>query len=134
MKVSADGQLPFGIDKTLAYSLYAIFRAFAKQINALTEAVMTKAIHSPAIAADTLVRTGPSTYRGFTITVVTAVGTIDIRDGVAAGGGTIIDTIPIGTAAGTRVQNSVGVTCETGLFVDFNGGATGTLVLLYEGE
>lgn len=134
MKVNADNRLPQGMDKTEAFSLYAIFRDFARQINALTDHTMTKAIHSPAITADTLVRTGASTYRGFTITVVTAVGTIDIRDGVAAGGGVIIDTIPVATAAGTRIEKNVGVTCETGIYVDYNGGATGTLVVLYEGE
>ena len=131
MKVNAEGRLPVSSDN-LTFALYAIFRDFARQINSLTEAVMAIAHHSPAIAADTLVFTGQATYRGFTVTVVTAVGTIDIRDGVAAGGGTIIDTIPIATAAGTRVQNLVGVTCESGIFVDFNAGATGTVVVLYE--
>lgn len=132
MKVNADNRLPIGMEKTEAFALYAIFRDFARQINELTDHTMAKANHSAAIAADALVFTGQTTYRGFTVTVVTAVGTIDIRDGVAAGGGVIIDTIPVATAAGTRVEKIVGVTCETGLYVDFNGGATGTLVVHYE--
>jgi hypothetical protein len=132
VKVNAEGRLPQSAEPTLAYSLYAIFRDFARQINALTEAVMTKANHSSAITGDALVKTGQCTYRGFTITVVTAVGTIDIRDGTSAGGGTVIDTIPIATAAGTRIEKTVGVICETGLYVDFNGGATGTVIVLYE--
>ena len=132
MKVNADNRLPADTEKNLAFSLYAIFRDFARQINELTDHTMAKANHSAAIAADTLVFTGKTTYRGFTITVVTAVGTIDIRDGVAAAGGVIIDTIPVATVAGTRVEKIVGITCETGLYVDFNGGATGTLVVHYE--
>lgn len=131
MKVNAEGRLPVSSD-SLTFSLYAVFREFANQINALTESVMVKANHSAAIAADALVKTGQGTYRGFTVTVVTAVGVIDIRDGVAAGGGVIIDTIPTATAAGTRVEKLVGITCETGIFVDFAAGATGTVVVLYE--
>lgn len=134
MKVNAEGRLPFAMDGTLAFALYAIFRDFARQINALTAHTMTKATHSAALTGDTLVRTGVSTYRGFTVTTVTAVGLIDIRDGVAAAGGVIIDTIPVGTAAGTRVEKQVGITCETGIFVDFAAGTTGTVNVLYEGE
>ena len=130
--VNADNRLPRSLDTTLSFALYAIFRDFARQINELTENVMAKANHSAALTADALVKTGAATYRGFTITTVTAVGTIDIRDGITAGGGVIIDTIPVATAAGTRVERTVGVTCETGLYVDFGAGATGTVILLYE--
>jgi len=132
VKVNADNRLPQKTETTLAFSLYAIFRDFANQINLLTDAVMAKANHSAAITGDALVKTGQTTYRGFTITVTTAVGTIDIRDGTSAGTGVIIDTIPVGTAAGIRVEKTVGVICETGIYVDYNGGATGTLVVNYE--
>jgi hypothetical protein len=132
MRVSADNRLPANTETTLAFALYAIFRSFANQINLLTDAVMTKANHSAAITNDALVKTGQTVYRGFNITVVTAVGTIDIRDGVAAGGGVIIDTIPVATAAGTRFEKNVGIVCETGIYVDYNGGATGTVIVLYE--
>jgi len=130
--VNADNRLPRNLDTTLSFALYAIFRDFARQINELTENVMAKANHSAALTADALVKTGAATYRGFTITVVTAVGTIDIRDGITAGGGVIIDTIPAATVAGTRIEKTVGVICETGIYVDYNGGATGTLVVHYE--
>jgi hypothetical protein len=120
------------MEKTEAFALYAIFRDFARQINELTDFTMPKANHSAAITADTLVKTGQAIYRGFNVAVVTAVGTIDIRDGIAAGGGTIIDTIPIATAVGTRVEKAVGIICETGVYADFNGGATGTITVLYE--
>ena len=132
MNVNAENRLPKATEPTLAFALYAIFRDFARQINELTGAVMAKANHSAAITNDALVKTGAATYRGFHVTVVTAVGTIDIRDGVAAGGGVVIDTIPAATAAGTRVEKTVGIVCETGLYVDYNGGATGTVILLYE--
>lgn len=131
MKVNADNRLPQGMDTTLSFALYAIFRDFANQINALTEDVMAKANHSAAITADALVKTGQVVYRGFTVTVVTAAGTIDIRDGTAAGGGVVIDTIPAATAAGTHYAAPVGIICETGLFVDYNG-ATGTVVIHFE--
>lgn len=120
------------MEKTEAFALYAIFRDFARQINALTEDVMPKANHSAALTADALVKTGQAVYRGFTVTVVTAVGAIDIRDGIAAAGGVVIDTIPVGTAAGTRVEKTVGIVCETGLYVDYAAGATGTVILHFE--
>lgn len=132
MRVNADNRLPKDVGPNLIFALYAIFRDFARQINLLTDLVMAKANHSSAITNDSLVKTGQCVYRGFNITVVTAVGTIDIRDGTSAGGGTVIDTIPVATAAGTRVEKTVGVICETGLYVDYNGGATGTVVVLYE--
>lgn len=131
MRVNADNRLPTEMDTRLSFSLYAIFREFANQINALTEDVMAKANHSAAITADALVKTGLTTYRGFTVTVVTAGGTIDIRDATSAGTGVIIDTIPAATPAGTRIEKLVGIVCETGIFVDYNG-ATGTLVVAYE--
>lgn len=131
-RVNAENRLSKATDPTLAFSLYAIFRDFARQINELTDSVMPKANHSAAITSDALVKTGQVTYRGFTITAVTAVGTIDIRDGVAAGGGVVIDTILAATAAGTRVEKTVGTVCETGLYVDFAAGATGTIVVLFE--
>lgn len=132
MKVSADNRLPSATEKTLAFSLYAIFRDFARQINALTDEVMPKANHSAAITDDALVFTGRCVYRGFNTTVTTAVGTIDIRDGTSAGGGTIIDQIPIGTVAGTSYVAPLGIICETGLYVDYNSSATGTVVVMYE--
>lgn len=132
MKVSADNRLPQNTDSTLAFALYAIFRDFARQINALTDDVMPTANHSAAITADALVKTGQVIYRGFNVTVTTAVGTIDVRDGTSAGGGTIIDQIPMGTVAGTSYVAPLGVICETGIYLDFNGGATGTVVVLFE--
>ena len=131
MKVSADNRLPLGMDSTLSFALYAIFRDFARQINELSEHFV-KANHSAAITADALVKTGQAVYRGFTITTATAVGIIEIRDAVSAGTGVVIDTIPAGAAAGTRVEKNIGIVCETGLYVDFGAGSTGTIILHYE--
>lgn len=132
MKVSVDNKLPLNMEPTLRYSLTAILRDIARSLNEVIDTVMAKATSSSAITGDSLVRSGASVYRGFHVTVVTAVGTIDIRDGVAAGGGKVIDTIPIGTAAGTRVEFQVGKNCDSGIYVDYNGGATGTVIVWYE--
>lgn len=69
-------------------------------------------------------------YHGFTVTVVTAVGAINIRK--ASVTGQIIDVIPSATAVGSRFYYQDGISCESGLFVEFNGGATGTVNVLYE--
>lgn len=130
-KVKTDGRLPQNIDRDLGFALSQLFRELAFSLNDLIDYVMPRANHSSAITADALVKTGKVIYRGFDITVVTAAGTIDIRDAASAGTGTVIDTIPAATAAGTRVEKQVGIICETGLYVDYNG-ATGTVVVLYE--
>lgn len=126
-KVIVDGRI-----SDASFGLMQVLRDIANQVNELTDVVMPSAIHSAAVTGDTLVKTGPVKYRGYHITVVTAVGTIDIRDGASAGGGTVIDTIPVATAAGTKVALTVPVACDAGLYVDYNGGATGTVIALYE--
>jgi hypothetical protein len=131
MKLDPSPQLPQDLP-TLVQKLTFLLRDIARQVNDLTDAVMPTANHSASITGDTLVRTGTAKYRGFCVNVVTAVGTIDIRDGTSAGGGVIIETIPIATAVGTRVNMAVPINCETGIYVDYNGGATGTLVVYYE--
>ena len=68
-------------------------------------------------------------YYGYTVTVVTATAAIYIRQ--RASNGQIIDVIPSGTAAGASKDRSLGIACNGGIFVDFNG-ASGTVVILYE--
>ena len=92
---------------------------------------MARANHSSALTADALVRTGAATYRGYMVLVATATATIDIRDATAAGGGSIIATIPAATAVGAYPL-SVGIACDLGVFADYNGAATGTIVVLFE--
>jgi hypothetical protein len=68
-------------------------------------------------------------YCGYTVTVVTAVGAINIRKATIAG--QIIDVIPSATAVGATKALSFGLQCDGGIFVEFNGGATGTVVIHY---
>ena len=132
MKVVIDGRLPANMDKDLRFALLGILRDLAGATNELLDTVMAKANHSSAINADALVKSGPCVYRGFTITTATATAAIDVRDATSAGSGTVIDTIPATTAAGTRIEKTVGVTCETGLYVDYGASATGTVVVMFE--
>lgn len=131
MKVSAEGKLPASLPADARYALNTILAEFARQINALTDEVMPKSIHSSAITADTLVKTGACTYRGFRVTAATATAAIEIRDATSAGTGIVIDVIPATTAAGTRVDVA-GINCETGIYVDYGASATGTVVVLFE--
>lgn len=112
--------------------LVDLFRDIAETVNALISETMPKAVHSAPITADTLVYTGKCVYWGRTVTVATAVADIDIRDGVAAGGGVVIDSIASGTAKGNDKDKNVGVICNDGLYVDYAAGATGTVVIHYE--
>lgn len=132
MKLSLKGRIPLDVSPSLRFALDGIFSDITRSLNEVIDTVMASAVHSSAITADTLVKTGQAKYRGYTITVVTAGGAIDIRDATSAGTGTIVDTIPAGTAAGTKVEKMIGGNCETGIYVDYAGGATGTLVVWYE--
>lgn len=91
---------------------------------------MEKVYASPSLTASTLVKSGLANYYGYTVTVVTATGAINIRDGSVSG--QIIDVIPAATAAGATKALANGLALDDGLFVEFNGGATGTVVIHYE--
>lgn len=132
MKVSVDNKLPLNMEPTLRFALTAVLRDIARSLNEVIDTVMAKATSSSAITADSLVRSGATVYRGFHVTVTTAGGAIDIRDGTSAGGGKVIDTIPAATAAGSRVEYQVGKNCDSGIYVDYAGGATGTVIIWYE--
>jgi hypothetical protein len=132
MKVVVDGRLPPNMDKDLRFALIGILRDLASNLNEINDTVMAKANHSAAITADASVKASPCTYRGFTVLAATATAAIDIRDSTSAGAGVVIDTIPSGTAAGTRVEKAVGINCETGLYVDYGASATGTVSILFE--
>lgn len=85
---------------------------------------------SSLTSGTTQVGSNNAVYYGYTVTVVTAVGPINIRKGSASG--QIIDVIPATTAAGATKDYSLGIQMDGGLFVEFNGGATGTVVIRYE--
>lgn len=91
---------------------------------------MAKAAHSAVLTASGAVGSNNGVYHGFHVTVTTATGPINIREGSASG--QIIDVIPATTAAGTRYYMSDGVAVDSGIFVEFNGGATGSVVILFE--
>jgi hypothetical protein len=88
-----------------------------------------KVYASPSLTASAQVGQGNAVYYGYTVTVVTATAAINIRKNSLTG--QIIDVIPSATAAGATKDYSLGVACDGGLFVDFNG-ATGTVVIRHE--
>jgi hypothetical protein len=89
---------------------------------------------SASVTSDTAIHSRPCMYYGYTVTVATAGTTsnIAIRDATAAGAGTIIDQIATGTAAWTKVNLDAGIPCSSGLYVDYDTTATGTIYLIYE--
>lgn len=91
---------------------------------------MAKCMPSASLTASSAVGLNNAVYHGFIITVATATGAINIRNGSVSG--QIVDVIPAGTTAGTRVVIDPGIALDDGIFVEFNGGATGTVVVLYE--
>ncbi len=93
----------------------------------------TAAVKYKNISASTVVCKGLAKYYGYIVTTVTATAALQIRDATAAAGGTVIDTIAIGTAIGTKVIFPHPIQCEAGLVFDLNGG-TGGITILYEGN
>lgn len=85
--------------------------------------------YHPPLTASAKVREKNGVYHGYTVTVATATGAINIRDSTSATGN-IVDVIPAGTAAGTTKSLSWGAAMSNGIFVEFAGGATGTVVIL----
>lgn len=88
---------------------------------------MQKITYHAPITAGGQIRDKNGVYFGYTVTVATATGPINVRDGTSASG-TLIDVIPATTAAGTTKQLNYGLPCTNGLFIEYNGGATGTVV------
>jgi hypothetical protein len=82
--------------------------------------------------ADKLVVRGPCLYYGYIVNVALSAAVCDMRDGVAAGGGNVVDTIAASSAAGVRGLLLHPIQLNNGLFIDFAG--TGTITVLYEGD
>ncbi len=92
-----------------------------------------KVYPSATLTASGTVGSNNAVYYGYTVTTVTATGVINIRRGSVSG--QIIDVIPIATAVGTTKHLSNGLAIGgdmNGIFVEFNGGATGGVVIHYE--
>jgi hypothetical protein len=119
------------LEPNLRYALEGIFRDIQRANNELDESVMPRATPSAVLTADTLVRTGPSVYRGFTVMVTTATADINVYDGTS-NAGKLIDVIPTGATKGTTEERTIGIVCETGIYVDFTGSATGSVQVNYE--
>lgn len=90
---------------------------------------VAKATASANVTADTLIKTGPGVILGYVVHAATATNQIEIRDAVAAGGGTVRVTIPASTAVGVYHFGGVGISCTAGIYLDFTG--TGTVSVLY---
>jgi hypothetical protein len=131
VKISITGKLPYGLDKNLVFALDTIFRDIEKSVNSLESEVMPRAVPSAVLTSDSLVRTGQAIYRGFTVMATTATADINVYDGTS-NSGKLIDVIPTGSTKGTTEERQVGITCETGLYVDFTGSATGSVQINYE--
>ena len=93
---------------------------------------VAKATASSNVTSDTLINTGPAVILGYVVHVATATNIIEIRDSTTAGGGTTRVTIPASTAVGVYHFGGVGISCTTGIYLDFTG--TGTVSVLYAGE
>jgi len=75
-------------------------------------------------ASSAVSNSSPAFVGTITVTVVTAVGVINVRNGGVAG--EIREIIPAATAKGTVFDLDGGI-FGTDLYIEFNGGATGTL-------
>lgn len=91
--------------------------------------VTARATASDNLTADTLIKAGPGMIMGFVVHAATATNVIQIRDSITAGGGAVRVTIPASTAVGVYHFGGVGVLCTTGIYLDFTG--TGTVSVLY---
>jgi hypothetical protein len=119
------------LDPQTRFTLEPIVRDIQRAFNDLESRVVVQATPSAVLTGDALVRTGQAIYRGFTVMVATATADINVYDGTS-NAGKLIDVIPVSTAKGTTEERQVGITCETGLYVDFTGSATGSVQINYE--
>jgi hypothetical protein len=69
-------------------------------------------------------------YYGYSCVATTATGNIQIRTKTVAG--QVIDVIAATTPAGTVEMYSYGIQCDGPIFVEYTGGATGSVIILYE--
>lgn len=86
---------------------------------------------SLALTATQAVKTGGGEFYGYNVTVVTATGAINFYDNTSAAG-KVLASIPASTAVGSSFLPPNGLRFKTGLFVDFAGGATGTVLVHFK--
>lgn len=73
---------------------------------------------------------GRAKYFGYDVTVITATGPINLRDGGASG--TIRAVIPAATAVGASQNKNVPIDFQAGIYAEFADSATGTVGFLFE--
>lgn len=85
------------------------------------------------VTSDTLVKTGQGILHTVTCAgdAVPTVGTLEIRDGVAAGGGTVMQLITFAAAYFTPFTLTFDYRFETGLYLDFTTTADVTCSVSY---
>lgn len=73
--------------------------------------------------------TGPAVYGGYIVQVATATAAINIHHGTD-NTGPILASIPAGSAIAAQSVLGAQISCPNGIYVDFTGAATGTIVVL----
>lgn len=81
-----------------------------------------------AVTASVALRNTPGVFYGYNVTTVTATGAINFYDAASATG-KVLASIPASTAVGTAFFPPHGIRFNTGLYVEFAGGATGTVLV-----
>ena len=84
-----------------------------------------------AATADAVIADTPGYYYGYTVTTVTATAAILLYDNATTNSGTVVDVIPIGTAAGTSKIFAEPIRLNNGLYAKFATG-TGTVLFLFD--
>jgi hypothetical protein len=82
-------------------------------------------------SADGLQVTGPCRVIGYVVTVVTATAAIHVDDGTTDAG-TLKFVIPSGTGPGVYHFGGVGLSFNTGAYLDFQTSATGSVALIVQ--
>jgi len=87
-----------------------------------------KTPESSACTGTVALRSGAGVFYGYNVTTVTATGAINFYDALSATG-KVLASIPATTAVGTVFWPPQGIKFGIGLFVDYVGGATGTVLV-----
>jgi hypothetical protein len=91
----------------------------------------TTAALKTSVSAAGVVSKNDGEYCGYVVTTITAVGSIVVYDNASAASGTIVDVIPAATAVGSNRNLASHIRMKNGIYVDFAGGATGTVTIFY---
>ncbi|WP_156972512.1 hypothetical protein [Nitrosospira sp. NpAV] len=81
-------------------------------------------------SVDSLINNGACILYGYIVHAATATAAITIENGITAGSGATVATLPPGKIAGEYIF-PVGISCSNGLFLNYATGATGSVSVLY---